>query len=117
MKSQPFTKALVASAMALSLTLGACATTPDTRMTEGKGLAAAWASLDAVAVTIDGLATTRVLHGQKAAEASRELTQASAALTAADAAYRNGDNATAQQNVASATALIAALLLITQGPN
>lgn len=107
----------LASALVALTLLTACATTPDTRLNEGKGLATAWASLDAVAVTLDGLATSHTLKGPKAAEAAKLLSQASAALTAADIAYRAGNGASAQQNVAVASALIASLIVIAQGAN
>lgn len=94
------------------LALGACATTPSVHMTEGKGLAASWAALDAVAVTLDGLATTHVLHGPAAATAADDLNKAQAALTAATAAYKANDDATATQNIVAATVLITELVSI-----
>lgn len=103
------------AALCACLALAACATTPQTHLEQGKGTAAAWASLDAVAVTIDGLATTRVLHGPQAAKAADGLIKARDALVLADKAYTAGDGATAEQNVATASALIASLLILAQG--
>lgn len=94
------------------LALTACATTPNVRVDEAKGLAASWAALDAVAVTLDGLATSHVLKGQQATMAATDLQKASDALTAATAASKAGDNATAAQNVAVASALVATLVQI-----
>lgn len=96
------------------LTLASCATTPDTHLTEARGLSASWAALDAVAVSIDALAVSRTLHGPAAADAALKLGQARDALLSADAAYRAGQTGSAQENVARASALIASLLLIAQ---
>lgn len=98
------------------LALAACATTGGTAVTEAKGTATAWTSLKAVAVTLDGLATSHVLHGQKALDVARDLQKATDALTAADDARKRGDSATAQQNVAVASALIATLITIAANP-
>jgi hypothetical protein len=97
-----------------ALALVGCATTPNVHLSEAKGLAASWAALDAIAVTLDGLATTHVLHGPQAATAAADLAKAQAVLTAATAAYNSGDNATAAQNVAAATVLITELVSIAQ---
>jgi len=104
-------KLLFAAALLCTpLTLQGCATTPDARLAAGKADAAAWHALDGAAVTLKAMADNGQLKGQRAAEAKRLLDQATAALTAADAAYQTGNGASAQQNVATASALIAQIL-------
>lgn len=101
---------------AAALSLAACATTPSAQTTEAQGIAASWSALDGVANTLDGLATSKVLTGKNALTAAQDLEDAKAALLAATAAYNAGQGASAQQNVATATALIAALIAIAQHP-
>ena len=104
-------KLLIAAALAVALS--ACATTPDTRLATGKADALAWTTLDAAAVGLKQLAVTGRLHGADAAKAKVMLDQATAALVAADNLYQSGQTANAEQNVATAAALIAQLLVIT----
>jgi len=100
----------------LALALVGCASTPTTQIDTGKGIAAGWAALDAVAVTLDGLATSHVLTGANAKTAATDLTLASKALTDATAAYKAGNGATAAQNVATATALVTELVQLAANP-
>jgi hypothetical protein len=69
-----------------------------------------------VANTLDALAVSHVLHGPKALAVAVDLQKATDALTAADNARKAGDSATSQQNVATATALIAELITIAANP-
>lgn len=100
---------LAFAAAAAALTLSACATTPTTRMTEGKADAALWVSLDAASQTLTGLATSGKLHGAPATKAKAKLVKFKAAVQATDDAYAKGDAATAEQNAALAGQLLAEL--------
>lgn len=101
---------------AICLSLGACATTSP-QVTAAQGLAAAWASLDAVANTLDGLATSKVLTGKNALTAATDLQTATTALQDATTAFNAGNNTTAQQEVTTATVLIAQLITLSQNPS
>jgi len=99
-------------ALAGALSLSACATTPDARLTEGKADAALWAGLDAASQTLTGLATSGKLHGQAAIDAKATLVKFKAAVQAADTAYAQGDSATAEQKAVLAGQLLAQLTTI-----
>lgn len=114
MTTQTLRRVIVAGATCAALALAACATTPATQLTAARGDAAAWAALDAVSVTLDQMALSKTLHGPAAAAAAADLTKATQALQAADAAYAAGNNASAVQNVATATALVTELVSIAQ---
>ncbi len=108
---------LLAGACVLASPLTACKTTSSARVTQARADAIAWASLQSIAETIDGLALAHVIHGRQAATIADWLSRAEAFLTAADAAYQHGDNATAATNVALATGLITALIQIGTHPD
>lgn len=114
---------MIAAALSTSavgaVSLSACATTASTQMQAGRGVNSLWASLDAVSVTLDGIAKAHIASGKPWPEANQvadDLHKATIAISAADAAFRAGDNATAQQNVATATALITTLIHISKNP-
>ena len=92
--------------------LTACATTPSTHLGEGKALADAWSAFDAASTTLDGLATQGVLTAPEKATLRTVLPEVKTALESATSAYDANNDATAEQNVATATTLIAQLVAI-----
>ena len=103
-------RALLIGAVALGL--AACATTPATHLDQGKALAKAWVGFDGAAQTLDALAVQGVLTAPEKVVIASAVPKARAALEAATAAYDANQDATAQQNVATAAALTAQLILI-----
>ncbi len=95
-----------------ALTLAACATTPSTHLSSGKALADAWAAFDAASVTLDALATQGVLTASEKAIIRADAPRIEQALSAATAAYDASNDASAAQNVAAASALIAQLIAV-----
>lgn len=94
------------------LTMTACATTPTTQIQATKADAAAWTALGGIADQLKLLADGGQLKGPAAAKAKVAMDTAHAALFAADQAYAAGRGQDAAQNVATASTLIANLLLI-----
>lgn len=111
--------AALSTASVGAVSLSACATTASSQMQVGRGVNALWASLDAVSLTLDGIAKAHIASGKpwpQGIVAADDLHKATAAITSADAAFRAGDNASAQQNVATAAALITVLIEIAKNP-
>lgn len=102
------------AAIALTLTLGACATAggQSARITEGKALADAWASLGGAAAGADAAVRVGALHGAPAATVSADLKKASAYLDIATDAYQANATDISSQLVV-ATAAIAEAVRIT----
>lgn len=98
---------LLAMVMAPALlALVACGTTAQLALTEAQVANGSWASLDVVSNVLDAMAVSGTLHGANAQVAHDNLQKATAALTAADNARLASDNATADENIAVAAALI-----------
>lgn len=93
--------------------LASCATAP---VSEAQGLAAAWASLDAAAKIIDGMALGGTLKGAAASTAADDLQKTLTYLQAATAASKAGDATTAEGEVAQATVLLAEIIAISKAP-
>lgn len=102
----------IAIATIVALSLAACATTPSSHLTEGKALADAWAAFDAASTTLDGLATSGVLTPAEKTTIKTDVPLIASSLNAATAAYDSNNDATAAQNVAQASSLIAQLVTI-----
>lgn len=105
-----------AISIACALSLAGCAMGGSVQLDAARGDAAAWAALDAVAVTLDQMALSKALKGPTAATAAADLTKAQAALMAADAAYKVADGATAADDINSAMTLIGELVSLSHNP-
>jgi hypothetical protein len=102
-------------ALAVGALLTGCATVngPDARLNEGKALADAWASLDAVAKVADNEVHQGVLHGENALRVSDDLKTASRVLQDATAVYKAGRDPTTQ--ITAALAAVADVTTIVGG--
>jgi hypothetical protein len=94
---------------AVALALSACATTPAGHLSEGKALADTWSAFDAASVTLDALAKAGSLSASEKAVVRADAPRVRDALNAATAAYQTNNDASVQQNVATASSLIAQL--------
>jgi len=103
---------LLAGALCGFVLVAGCATTANVHESEGKALAVAWSGLDAIALTLDTLRNAGKLGTNASAVAATDLGKARDALDAATTAYQSNNDASAQANVATATALIAELVTI-----
>lgn len=94
----------------VALALAGCAGSIQRQTSDARLIA--WGALDGVSLSLDSLATARVIHGTTAAMAAKDLHEATADLTAADTAVASLNFSSAASNVASANKLISALQLI-----
>ena len=93
--------------------LAACATpAASVRISEGKAVAGAWASLQAASSVADAAVKAGKLKGSQAAAVADDLNAATRIITAADQAYQQNPGADVSAQVAQAAGVIAKALCI-----